>query len=283
MEELNLWDKTLEVSKKALLSRSLQPFKTKLEKLIGDDNSCEIRTLIDKPRTQLAKPKPIPNPFKPWQKELEICEVGDNHVLILNKYPVELGHTLLITKDWQPQDGWITYNDFKALNLLELELSGFWFFNNSPSAGASQPHRHLQFLKRDNTKLLFPRQTWFNKRIETLNQNDNLSKSIHILRRKHSNDINTTDELFNLYLKLCEIMKVGLPNVDKKPQVPHNLLITRKWISLIRRSKESHRGFDINALGFAGYFLATPKSDVRWLMKYKSEKLLSAVVKPIKS
>ena len=33
---------------------------------------------------------------------------------------------------------------------------GLWFFNSAPEAGASQPHRHLQLLPRDEGQIICP-------------------------------------------------------------------------------------------------------------------------------
>ena len=67
-------------------------------------------------------------------------------------------------------------------------------------------------------------------------------------------------------------------NLDFKP---YNLIISRNWIALIRRSKEGIMGYSINALGFAGYLLATNESDIKWLDHYGPEYLLQNVVDPI--
>ena len=43
---------------------------------------------------------------------------------------------------------------------------------------------------------------------------------------------------------------------DKKPIYPYNILITNKWIAIIKRKNDHIHGFSINGLGFAGYLLA---------------------------
>ena len=39
--------------------------------------------------------------------------------------------------------------DWRAIQQVNKDTSGLWFFNSSPIAGASQPHRHFQLLRRD--------------------------------------------------------------------------------------------------------------------------------------
>ena len=222
----------------------------------------------------------------PWDKNLEISKILNKHVLILNKYPVEDCHMILITNYWQPQDGWINKSDWEALSYVEKDTRGLWFFNNSPIAGASQPHRHIQFLPRTSDQLLCPRQKWFeyllNKTKEN-NTNDKLELSCMVIRRNHTNDFYCINELESIYYELCTKMHIGNPTNDNKPICPYNLLITKDWFCLIRRSIDTFQGFDINALGFAGYFLVKNESNINWFYENSPEYLLSSVVKPINS
>ncbi len=43
---------------------------------------------------------------------------------------------------------------------------------------------------------------------------------------------------------------------------PYNLLITRRWMLLVPRSRENWRGVSINALGFAGSLLVRNRSEL---------------------
>ena len=81
-----------------------------------------------------------------------------------------------------------------------------------------------------------------------------------------------------MYLELSKKLGLGDPKSDSKPRFPYNLLITNKWIAIIKRSNDHIHGFSINALGFAGYLLVTEKSDINYLKKYGPEKLLENFV-----
>ena len=76
-------------------------------------------------------------------------------------------------------------------------------------------------------------------------------------------------------------MNVGNLDLDTSPLTPYNLLITQKWVAIIRRTKEKAYGFNINALGFAGYFLGKKNSDISLLTREGPEEILNEVVKPI--
>ncbi len=79
------------------------------------------------------------------------------------------------------------------------------------------------------------------------------------------------------------VKDMNLGEIDKinKPLKPYNLLITPEWIALVTREKDSSNGFSINALGFAGYFLATKKSNVDILIKFGPEKILKNVIEQV--
>jgi ATP adenylyltransferase len=58
--------------------------------------------------------------------------------------------------------------------------------------------------------------------------------------------------------------------------------VTPEWIAMVRRRKEGAAGFSINALGFAGYLLATANSDLNWLKANGPEALLREVILEIR-
>ena len=52
-------------------------------------------------------------------------------------------------------------------------------------------------------------------------------------------------------------------------------------MAIVKRSKEYFKGFNVNALGFAGYILVTEESDINWLKKYGPVHLLDNLVESI--
>ncbi|EFR02027.1 hypothetical protein MGYG_05029 [Nannizzia gypsea CBS 118893] len=115
-----------------------------------------------------TKPKKI-DPFENPHTDLLIAQIpasGPTHTLVLNKFPVIPNHFILATKAFKPQTHLLEVDDlhaaFACLKEWEKpagELCGdenvqvakkqkrlFAFFNSGEHSGASQPHRHLQFL-----------------------------------------------------------------------------------------------------------------------------------------
>ena len=63
---------------------------------------------------------------------------------LLNKYNVVPHHLLIITRHFESQESALTQADFQALWTCLAEYDSLGFYNSGESAGASQPHKHLQ-------------------------------------------------------------------------------------------------------------------------------------------
>ena len=269
------WEKALQKTEISINSKSLFPLKTiDITKNLYKGNDFVIRKLdISKfKKNTLIGPKN--NPFKPWDKILEIDSIGNYHHLILNKYPVQLGHILLITNEWKEQNGWMDFKDWDAIKKVNNDTTGLWFFNSGPLAGASQPHRHIQLLRRETSELSCPREKWI---LNFSKCNDNKKLCEKIIIKKFSKSLNE-ENIYKIYLELANKISLGDPTIDKKPRYPYNLIFTNNWMAIVKRRTDNLYGISINALGFAGYILVTEKSNIKYLKKNGPEKLLENFV-----
>ena len=270
--------KATEVTVAATASGALVPLNTSLTHLMGEGGSrFELRHLLSATPKHLRASGPKPNPFLPWDHRLEVDRIGDSHVVILNKYPVQTSHMLLITQDWQPQTGWLSMEDWQSLARIDATTTGLWFFNSGPAAGASQPHRHLQLLPRAAGERICARDGWFRR----CAQDATTSVQDPLLRSSRVAAISSTltgETLQDHYLALAQDLGLGHPSTDDCPRGAYNLLLSREWMAIVRRRREGIRGFSVNALGFAGSLLSTEASDRQWIQDSGPEALLQAVV-----
>jgi len=274
----SIWSKALETSREAVNCGAVIPLNTIKYKSSNEYCDFELRFLKGPIPKFLTEYGPQRNPFIPWDSRLQIQTINNKHTLILNKYPVQLGHILLITNSWKPQNGWLNEDDFEAIINVDNDTTGLWFFNSSKEAGASQPHRHFQLLPRHDNEIICPRYEWFCSLLNDKKENKSeISHCISIKRRNKNKDTSKND-LFSLYKSMVNEMNLGEINLINKPLKPYNLLITSEWIALITRKTDRSNGFSINALGFAGYFLGTKRSDVDTLIKFGPEKILKDVI-----
>ncbi|KAL4883752.1 ATP adenylyltransferase-domain-containing protein [Aspergillus karnatakaensis] len=115
-----------------------------------------------------GKPKPDEastgkrfDPFENPSPDLLIAHIpkeNPTHFLVLNKFPVIPNHFILATTAWEEQTDILNKEDLAAAYACvrawgeEKKPDGtrsrrlFAFFNSGYESGASQPHRHLQFI-----------------------------------------------------------------------------------------------------------------------------------------
>ena len=278
MKSESIWSKALEISEKAVNCGAVIPLNTIKYKSIDECCDFELRFLKSPIPKYLIEYGPKRNPFIPWDSRLQIQSINHKHTLILNKYPVQIGHMLLITNSWKPQNGLLSLDDFEAMLKIDDDTTGLWFFNSSKEAGASQPHRHFQLLPRSYKEIVCPRYEWFCSLLNNRKDiNSEISQSISIRRRNKNND-SLSKDLFSSYKSMINEMNIAENDLIDKPLKPYNLIITSNWIALIKRKTDRSHGFSINALGFAGYFLGTKRSDIDTLIKFGPEKILKDVI-----
>lgn len=265
------WHQARAVSHQALETGALVPLHTSVVEIEGLEPFV-LRRLEGAPPRHLSQKGPKPNPFLPWEPPLEIGRLASSHALILNKYPVQPAHLLLITQQWQPQSGWLAEADWQAVGHVAADTSGLWFFNSSPVAGASQPHRHLQLLPRHREESSCPlapllhdqlqesRQPWPWCYALSARQDPLGGKDLPLLYRQHAT-----------------LLDLGDPAAPGQPRHAYNLLFDDHWFLTVRRVKEHCAGFSVNGLGFAGFLLCTDHSDLDWLKTHGPWSLLAEV------
>ena len=128
MKREHIWSKSLEISRKAVSCGAVIPLNTMKYKSNNKSSDFELRFLKSPIPKYLIEYGPKRNPFIPWDSRLEIHPINTKHTLILNKYPVQLGHMLLITNSWEPQNGWLNEDDFEAILNVDNDTTGLWFF-----------------------------------------------------------------------------------------------------------------------------------------------------------
>ena len=191
--------------------------------------------------------------------------------MLLNKYPVQESHLLLITQQWQPQAGWLAPEDWLAVQMVNRDTGGLWFFNSNGAAGASQPHRHLQLLPRRHNQLSCPLAPLLTAQLRQ--PRDPWPWSYCLSAREDADG----GDLPDLYRRHALALGLGCSRSEDAPKHPYNILFDDDWYLTVRRVCEHSAGLSINALGFAGYLLCDSTSDIRWLATHGPWSLLKTV------
>jgi len=268
------WRQAFQVSQEALRCGALVPLATE-EILDPRLAPFRLRTLHGLPPRHLRECGPRPNPFQPWEPLLQVDQLEGGHVVLLNKYPVQSCHLLLISGEWKPQQGWLEGPDWRAVARVAADTGGLWFFNSSALAGASQPHRHLQLLPRQGDEPSCPLAELI---AQQLRQEQAPWPWAYRLSRRQ--DPLGGSDLAELYACHCRDLGLGQPGLHDQPLHPYNLIFDDSWFLTVRRLREHCAGFSVNGLGFAGYLLGTHRSDLNWLQQKGPWALLEAVAAP---
>jgi ATP adenylyltransferase len=195
------------------------------------------------------------NPFLPYDPALFVDDAGPDHVLILNKFPVIANHVLLITREFLHQEAVVTVDDFVAIAKLMSIMEGVMFFNGGRTGGGSQPHRHFQLMPAAlPIEAVLP--------AAGITQPQRLSvlpfrhAFVHFHFEPQAAAADNGARLFELFQRCCACVEVTVKDGNLSP---YNLLITRRWMMVIPRTRElwqqDGHSISLNALGFGGRIL----------------------------
>ena len=151
----SLWPLLQQRHREALASGALQPIET--ARALVDDGGVRfvIRVATNLARKAAARERqdpshraggPPPNPFLPHEPALFVADLTDTHLALLNQFNVLDHHLLIVTRRFVPQETLLDEADCAALSLAMADHAGLGFYNGGAAAGASQPHKHLQWV-----------------------------------------------------------------------------------------------------------------------------------------
>jgi sulfate adenylyltransferase (ADP) / ATP adenylyltransferase len=253
-----LWPKVRARHDLALELGALKPFATTHDWIEDGEVRFLVRILVNIKRKENAKkqqPKDF-NPFLPYEKDLFVTDLSPSHLVLLNKFNVMDYHILIVTRAFESQESLLTVADFEALALTLSEVNGLAFYNGGKTAGASQPHKHLQLvplpLVPDGAPQV-PMETALLNHKSSLPYR-NAVASLQDLDFKQPLVI--AKSLMEIYRQLMVQLALW-PDISQsnQPLAAYNLLATRQWMCIVPRSQESFAGISINSLGFAGALL----------------------------
>jgi len=241
------------VTARALDCGALQPIATDWRLLEQDGVRFIVRVLAQLARKSEARGEQRANPFLPYDEALYVGDVSPTHVALLNKFNVIERHLLIVTREFVDQETPLDVADFKALGRCMQALDGLGFYNSGRVAGASQPHKHLQWVPLSlapgvsgvpmEPLLALPPGSGAVGRAPRLPFLHRLARLDELgwLPSEHA-----AIRLHALYREMLDALAAaGAPH-------PYNLLVTRRWVLLVPRSRESFEEISVNALGFAG-------------------------------
>ena len=289
----SLWSLVQDTTQQALKSGALEPIATQTCVLTAGELDFTVRVVDSLARKEAARSRPPQsaqpvNPFLPYEKALFVASLSDTHVCLLNKFNVVDHHLLMVTRQYESQDDWLTPQDFAALARCLLEIAGLGFYNGGAVAGASQPHKHLQLVP-----LLTPAGAHalpiaqaiapHREALKIASQVPELpfSHSIqsYVWQSLQDSHHTLTHSLLEAYQQI--MADLGIHQQNSQPSEPYNLLVTRDWMMGVRRSQANYEGINVNSLGYAGWLLVKDASGLEQLKQIGPLTLLEQVGYPL--
>jgi ATP adenylyltransferase len=271
------------VAATARASGALQSIATAFETLEQGGICYALRVVDNLRRKQAAAAAPRTdkpaNPFLPYEPALYVTHVQPGHVLLLNKFNVIEPHLLLVTADFESQRAPLTIADFAAAAQLDARLDGLLFYNGGGRAGASQPHKHLQWVPRALRPEVpeLPVDTVITPALSQprIQQLDALPFA-HAVQARAPGDTPQAD-----HARYCALLRaVGIePNAADGVCENYNWLMTRCWMMVVPRTQERWEGMSVNALAFAGALLARDAAEATRIRAAGPAAILGAVTR----
>ncbi|MBW0539915.1 hypothetical protein O181_079630 [Austropuccinia psidii MF-1] len=256
------------------------------------------------------------DPFAPpYVRELFVCDWAideslskdedESYAVLLNKYCVVPRHFLLVTKAFQsqmlppsPMDLFALDAILKQAHATEPENDWIAFYNCGPESGASQPHKHFQFLpveksqnpfgdlitscspEREDDAFSFPSLSFTHFAVL-------LPKSR--LSSKSASSDSMEMELGRRFMTLLDLMILHLRHMSNKDtsvlrELSYNFVMTHSYMLLVPRSQENFGSskISINSLGVgAGMILVKDQNQLDELMQMGIDQILAGVTFPI--
>lgn len=253
--DTDLLDRTDRTITAALAAGALLPIRTEQDWIEEAGLRFSVRwvsslALKDRARVDtVTARRPDFNPFLPPEPALTVAESGPAHLVVLNKFPVIDRHLLIVTREFQDQHAPLTAADFTALARIVGAYGGLGFYNGGRIAGASQAHKHLQWIPsgaaalagflpplRGGTAADNPALPWAHAAVALADtawpDPERAGQAVHAAFR-------------------LACARLELP-CGADPMPPYNLLVTRDALLLVPRTHEKWHDVSINSLAWAG-------------------------------
>lgn len=252
------------------------------------------------------KSDPFKSPYNPnlYIGELKDEEEGTEYVVLLNKYSVVEEHFLLITKEFQSQTSPLEPSDLVQAYLLlrAAHKAGkhlFAFYNCGDRSGASQPHKHLQFLPTADEDGPPIERLAKAARIQKEDKPFALSAlpfANHVRRLALPSSATRAELESALAQAFVELLDLCISTVrhaaaaadgddedDEGGGLSYNVVLTLGHLYVFPRRRESHRlavsgeALSVNALGFAGFLLVKSAAELHAVTAEGPTNVLKAV------
>ncbi|NYT66177.1 phosphorylase [Alcaligenaceae bacterium] len=196
------------------------------------------------------------NPFLKPDPALLLGPIGGQHVAILNKFPLCANHIVLATNEFQEQRSPLTLEDCSVWATIMSANGGLGFYNGGTDAGASQRHKHVQWLPTapGNASLRFLVSSLPSNAPEhSLHRHPLLAFKHAFVRVQCGLGVDaavSAASMYQAFTLACD--QLGLVVDDQGLLSPCNVVVEQGWLLLVPRVREHVGDVSVNALFYGG-------------------------------
>ena len=222
------------------------------------------------------------NPFLPYEQDLFVADLSPTHIALLNKFPLFEKHILMVTRAFEEQTSLLTLADFATVAKTLTELDGLAFYNGGVVAGASQPHKHLQWVPSGTFAIEAALPTAANcGQLQQLPAFHFRHALVALDEKVVADPTQAAPYLHEIFYRACA--HCGITATDGMLP-PYNLLAGRRWLLLVPRSCEhwecGTEKVPMNAMSFAGSIFVRRPEQMELVREAGPMALLNAVTYP---
>lgn len=237
---------------------------------IGDSTFNYQITLLSSLMHRPEKGSKETNPFEKPEKELTILDSfgpDDEFKVVFNKFPVVPRHFMMITREFKSQDTPLSPSEligtYTLLNRVKNDSKENWFafYNSGPQSGASQPHKHVQFMTLPDGFKAYGEQLAQtsapfipNQKNEPL-QNKDLPFA-HFAAPLPPNELDLQHEDLTMYFVSLLQRCLTVLKQNGAKDISYSFIMTTDYMMLVPRSNGVYKNtIGVNSCGYVGLFL----------------------------
>jgi len=249
-----------------------------------------------------GRPDPFSPPYVPnlYIGDLSAVENGVEYPILLNKYSVIPHHFLMVTKEFQSQTSLLKPPELAQIYMLlnagrQANRPFVAFYNCGDNSGASQPHKHVQFIPiegNDGPPIERLAKSVQLERPDKPFSLTSLPYANHVFRfTSPTSPTSSTSRsdveaaLANIFISLLDLT---ISTIRHDPEYPrgslsYNVIMTLEHMHVIPRKHETHtlhntgEKLSVNALGFAGMLLVKSEEELEAVKQEGWSSILKSV------
>ena len=205
-------------------------------------------------------------------------------MIILNKFPLEPGHVMAISREFRQQQSLLDVEDWQAIATVLAEIDVLVMFNGGKPAGASQDHRHIHFMPGRKASL---EPLFLDLAVSPDPQRVPAFNFPHVLVRLDgaaaieagAEPAALAEELDVAFRRAAQALGLKSGGPDQLSS-SYNILMTRRWMLVVPRRENAFEGegvrISLAAVHYGGLIMVREREQLEVVRKVGLHTILAA-------